>query len=43
LFKQPVEKKSQEEDNGLLSEKDIQQLFNDVAVYKAPNKQLENN
>jgi hypothetical protein len=43
LFKQPVEKKSQEDDNGLLSEKDIQQLFNDVAVYKAPNKQIENN
>lgn len=44
LFKQPVEKKSsQDDDNGLLTEKDIEQLFNDVTIYKAPTKQIENN
>ena len=44
LFKQPAEKAKGEEDNGMLSEKDIAQLFDEVSsihVSKTPPKEIE--
>lgn len=44
LFKQPADKSKSEEDNGMLSEKDIAQLFDEVSsihVAKTPPKQIE--
>jgi hypothetical protein len=44
LFKQPTEKGKGEEESGMLSEKDIAQLFDEVSsihVSKTPPKQIE--